>query len=270
MKPQQINNEHIVMTSKFMSKQFFISIAALTLFSNSNVMAEEIEATLEWSKRVELSTPVSGLVQEVFAQPGKIVAKGEVLIQLDPRAFKADLKYAQANLKNASEQHMEAKRELDRQADMYDRAMLSEHELQVAKNSFTAAQAKYHQAQSSLIKAKLNLEYSAVRAPFNAIAISIKAVKGQVVASEVTPPVLAIVAEAHRMLARFYTATDKINNFVENQGVKVNVSGSMYQGKIFKIALEPDGLKSDLYAVDVVFDSKDSVLRAGQKVTLDL
>lgn len=258
------------MTSKYNVKKFMISIATLSLFANTLVLAEEFEATLGWSKRVELSTPVSGLVQKVFAEPGKVVAKGDVLVQLDSRAFKADLKYAKARYKNMDEQSQEAKRELDRQTDMYDRTMLSDHELQVAKNNFTAALSEYQQAQSSLTKAKLNLEYSAIRAPFNAVVISSSAVKGQVVASEVTPPVLVIVAEAKRMLARFYVTADKINNLVINQGAKVNVAGQSRQGKIFNIALEPDKLKSEFYAVDVIFDSKEKLLRAGQKAKINL
>ena len=248
---------------------YFLSVTAL-LVTNSIVIAEEFEAHLNWSKRVELSSPVSGVVQKVFVEAGKNVAKGEALIQLDPRIFKADLKYAKAKLKNADEQNQEAKRELDRQADMYDRAMLSDHELQIAKNNFTAALAHYHQAQSSLTKAKLNLEYSTVRAPFNAIVISTTAVKGQVVASEITPPILVVVAEAQRMLARFYTTSDKVNNLVVNQGVKVNVAGHIFSGKIYTVALEPEQLKTGQYAVDVVFDPEDKVLRAGQKVTVDL
>ena len=267
---QPINNEHTIMNSKFNIKYFIISIITLTLFVNTFVIAEEFEAVLGWSKRVELSTPVNGVVQNVFTRSGKIVAKGEVLIQLDPRVFKADLKYAKDYFKNTNSQSLEAKRELDRQRDMYDRTMLSDHDLQVAKNNFTAAQSQYHQAQASLIKAKLNLENSAVRAPFNAVVISTAAVKGQVVASEVTPPVLVVVAEAQRMLARFYTIAGKVNDFVINQGVKLNVSGRQYQGKIFNIALEPDKLKPDHYAVDVVFDTKKDVLRAGQKATIDL
>ena len=251
-------------------KYFFIFIITLTLFTNTNVAAEEIEATLAWSKRVELSTSVNGIVQKVFAQPGKIVAKGEVLIQLNPRAFKADLKYAKANLKNTDGQRQEAKRELDRQTDMYDRAMLSEHDLQIAKNNFIAAQAHYHQAQSSLTKAKLNLEYSTIRAPFNAIVINVIAVKGQVVASVITPPVLVVVAQAQRMLARFYAKSDKVSDLVVNQGVNIDVAGRTYQGKILNIALEPDKLKPDHYAVDVIFDSKNTLLRAGQKVTVKL
>jgi len=123
---------------------------------------------------------------------------------------------------------------------MYDRTMLSDHDLQIAKNNFTAAQSQYFQAQAALTKAKINLEYSAIRAPFNAIVINTAAVKGQVVASEVIPPILVVVAEAQRMQARFYVETDKVNSLVVNQGVKVNVAGQNYQGKILNIALEPD------------------------------
>ena len=258
------------MILKYNIKYFFILAILLTLFTNSVVKAEEFEAILGWSKRVELSTPVNGVVQKVFAESGKIVAKGEVLVQLDPRIFKADLKYAQANIKNTYEKSLETKRELDRQLDMYDRSMLSEHDLQVAKNNFSSAQALYHQAEASLTKAKLNLEYSAIRAPFNAVVINSIAIRGQIVAAEVAPPTLVIVAEAQRILARFYAVTDKVNSFVISQGVEVNVAGQSYQGKILNIALESDKLKNGYYAVDVIFDSKDKILRAGQKATVDL
>ena len=160
------------MILKLDAKNLFVSIIAIALSTTSHVVAEEFEGVLDWSKRVELSTPVNGIVQKVFSQTGKIAAKGEVLVQLDPRAFKADLKYAKAKFKNTNEQSLEAQRELDRQLDMYDRSMLSDHDLQIAKNNFTAAQSNYLQAQAALTKAKLNLEYSAIRAPFNAIVIN--------------------------------------------------------------------------------------------------
>lgn len=251
------------------NKYFFVLVITLTLFSMSVAIAEEFEAKLVWSKRAELSAPVNGKVQKVFAQTGKMVAKGDVLVQLDPRVFKADLKFAKARLKNTNEQNLEAKRELERQLDMYDRGMLSEHDLQTAKNNHTAAQSNYLQAQANLTKAKLKLEYSAIRAPFNAVVISSSAVKGQVVTSDITPVVLVVVAEAKRMLARFYATNTKVNELVLNQGVIVNVAGEQYQGKVSSVALEIQSLETG-YAVDVVFDSKNKVLRAGQKATVDL
>ncbi len=255
---------------KFQLQNFSIFIFTCILFTSSIVVAEEFTATLDWSKRVTLSTQVNGLVQKAYAESGKIVAKGDVLVQLDPRAYRADLKYAKANLKNTDAQTQEAKRELDRQADMYDRSMLSDRDLQVAKNNLTAAQAKYRQAQSSLTRAKLNLEYSAIRAPFNAIVIRTMAIKGQVVVSQIEPPVLVIVAEANRMIARFYTTADKLNDFIINQGAIVKVAGEEYQGKILSIALEPEKENLSNYAVNVIFDSKNKVLRASQKALVDL
>jgi len=72
------------------------------------------------------------------------------------------------------------------------------------------------------------------------------------------------------MLAQFYATIDKVSSLVINQDVKVNVADQSYQGKIFNIALEQDKLKADHYAVDVIFDTKDKILRAGQRATVDL
>ena len=258
------------MTSKTLFKYSLALIITLSVSLSPLAVAEEFEAVLGWSKRVELSTSVNGMVQKVFVQSGNVVAKGEALVQLDPRVFKADLKYAKAKFTHANEQSLEAKRELDRQLDMYDRSMLSEHDLQVAKNNFSAAQSSYLQAQADLTKAKLNLEYSAIRAPFNAIVINTTAVKGQVVVSETRPPVLVVVAEAKRMQARFFVTAAKANELVLKQGVTINVVGESYQGKIVSIAIEPDELKAGYYAVDVIFDSKEAVLRSGQKAIVNL
>jgi len=258
------------MTSKYKFTKLLL-ITTLTILSSSLAIAEEFEATLDWSKRVELSTPVNGLVQKVFVQPGNFVARGDVLVQLDPRVFKANLKFAKAKLTNTYEESKETERELDRQHDMFDRSMLSEHDLQTAKNHHTAAHSSYLQAQADLTKAKLNLEYSAIRAPFNAVVIHSNTVKGQVVISEtVAPPILVVVAEAKRMLARFYVVGTKANEIVLNQGVKVTVANNSYQGKVKSIALESEPSKQGLYAVDVIFDSKETLLRAGQKAIVSL
>jgi multidrug efflux system membrane fusion protein len=256
------------MATRYGAKYLLVNL--LLCGSISTAIAEEYDSTLLWSQRVELSTPVNGVVHEVFAQTGKIAAKGEVLVQIDPRNFKAQLKYAKANLKSAEQNAQEAKRELDRQMDMYERTMLSDHDLQVAKNNHVSSLALLQQAESELTKANLNLEYSAIRAPFNAVVIDTKAVKGQVVSSEITPPVLVTVAEARRMVARIYVVSDKVSNFVLNQGATVTVAGKTFKGKIASIGMEAENTKSDHYRVDVVFDSNDDVLRAGQKAKVDL
>ncbi len=251
------------MTPKYKTNYFFSFTFIISILFSSILSAEEFEGVIAWSKRVELSTPVSGVVQKVFSQSSNIIAKGEVLIQLDPRTFKADLKYAKAQLVSSYGRQQEANRELHRQLDMYDRGMLSEHDLQVAKNNSTTTEAQYSQAQSSLTKAKINLEYSAIRAPFNAIVINTMAVKGRVVAASMNPPILVVVAEAHRMLVQFNIAADMLTRMSLKQPVKVSVAGNIYQGSVTAIALEQNA--NQAYTVDVIFDNKKDLLRAGQK-----
>ena len=60
------------MILKINAKNLFVSIIALALSTISHVVAEEFEGELDWSKRVELSASVNGIVQKVFSQPGKI------------------------------------------------------------------------------------------------------------------------------------------------------------------------------------------------------
>ena len=90
------------------------------------------------------------------------------------------------------------------------------------------------------------------------------------VASEVTPPILVTIAEAKRMLARIYVTADKLDNFALNQGANVNVAGQKFQGKVANIALEADVKRTGFYAVDVIFDTAEVVLRAGQPGTVEL
>lgn len=262
-----INYLDMSRATKFAAKSL---ITTLMLLLSTIVSATEYDSILTWSQRVELSTPLNGVVQDVFAQAGKIAAKGEILVQIDPRISKAKLKHAKAHLKSAEQNALEAKRELDRQMDMYERTMLSDHDLQIAKNSHITSLALLQQAESELTQANLNLEYSAIRAPFNAIIIDTKAVKGQVVSSEITPPVLVVVAEAGRMIARIYVAADKVSNLVLNQGASVKVAGKVYKGNISNIGMEADRIKADHFLVDIIFDSENDVLRAGQKAKVDM
>lgn len=231
-------------------------------------LAAEYEGVLTWSKRVELSTPVSGVVQKVFAFPGQTVASGATLVQLDPRPFKADLKQAAAKVKSSNDHRLEMQRELERQTEMYNRTMLSEHELQIAKNNLVAAEAAHETAQALHTKARLKLEYSAIRAPFNAVVISMHATEGQTVITEMNPQILVVVAEAQRMLVRFSATNTVIRNLTIGQGMNVLVNGTSYQAKLHRIGLEPDPT-SNTYPVDVIFDSGTTLLRAGQQAKVN-
>jgi RND family efflux transporter MFP subunit len=235
--------------------------------------AESVQAQLRWYKRVELGTPVSGVVREVKVNPGMRVDKDQLLVRLDQAVFEAQLAQAKANLSSVQEHYAEAKREENRAQELYDRTVLSDHDLQVAKNAHVRAKAQLEQAKAQLVKAQTDLQYSTLRAPFNGIVLQRLAEPGKVIAAELTPQTLVVLAEADHMLARAELSQARLQRLSVGQSVQVKLDGGQtLSGTIHTIGLEPakaDG-QPPRYPVDVLFETGGALLRVGEKVELIL
>ncbi len=127
--------------------------------------AAEYKAHLEPGRQLTLGTLVSGVVGEVRVQPGQTVRQGELLLQLDQREFLAQQRRAQSRLARAESLLGEALREENRARELYDRTLLSDHEMQKAQIGRLEAEARRQDAAAELVQAKLNLERSRIIAP---------------------------------------------------------------------------------------------------------
>lgn len=236
------------------------------------LLAEDYPAILQWAKRVELTTPVSGVIQTIRVEPGEKVAKGAVLVQLDDELFKSRVQASQATLRNQIAQHKEMQRELKRSQELYDRTLLSDHDLQVAKNNEAQARAELAKARAMAVQAKQNLTYSAVRAPFNALVLSRTAEPGKVISADLKPETLVIVAASDQMLARIWVSDKQVANIHNGMAAKVRVSGQEITGMVKSVAYEPEpkGTDNARYAVDVEFPTTNLTLRAGQQASVSL
>lgn len=243
--------------------------AVLLLLISGQLMAADYEAQLEWERRVELGTPVQGVITEVRAQTGQRVEAGDILVQLDERGFKADVGKAHTRLQSLEAVREEARRERDRAEELYDRTVLSDHELQIASNEAKQAEADYAAARAALVHARLNLEYSAVRAPFDALVIDVPAAQGQTVINDLQPVTLVTVADANSMVARAELTEEQIDPLEVGQTVTVKVNDKRHEGKLKSIGLEP--VKgSDRYTVAVSFAMEGERYRVGQTATIEL
>ena len=244
----------------------FVSVT----FFFSTAYAAGLDAKLHWARKVDMSTPVSGVVSAVKVQVGERVVKGQVLVQLDDRLLRANVVAQKAELKRALNDRDEARRELDRTQELYDMTSLSDHDLKLAAIAHDASEAAYQIAQAALLQAELELEYSAVRAPFNAWIISQQVEVGQTVISEQRAVPLVVLAEAGRMVARAKVSAAKAAKLKQGSKVSVTVDGKSYNGKILSIAMEPESTAADKYGVDSVFETGKNILRAGQSAKVNL
>lgn len=243
-------------------------IGFIALLSSNVVNALEFNATTGWANRVEIGSQVSGVVTSVNIVAGQQVKKDEILIQLDQRYFKAQYSNTQAQLASEKEAMDEAKRELERSLSLYEQTILAEHELQLAKNADKKALANYKKAVAENTRARMNLEYSSIIAPFDAVVLNVLRNKGESINARTETPLMLIVAEAGRMKATATVASDVLSNIKTGQEATVTVSGNSYSGVVKGIALEPEK-DSDLYKVDVEFKT-NVLIRAGSKASIRL
>jgi len=102
---------------------------------------------------VEVRPRVSGYIQEVRFQSGQLVKKGDVLFVIDPR-------WNQAVYDQRKAEFDQAERENDRTAQLLANKAISTEEADGRK-------ATYEEAKALLDSARLDLEYSEVRAPID-------------------------------------------------------------------------------------------------------
>jgi RND family efflux transporter MFP subunit len=228
------------------------------------VFAAQWDAQLQWVRTVPLTTPVSGVIAEVTAERGDRVRADQVLLRLEDSKQQAALAASEAKLKQAENNRSEAQRELERTQELYERTLLADHDLQLGKIQRDAAEAEWLSAKAALVKAQRDLYHSSVRAPFAAWVLQRSAEPGQTVVSELQATPLLVLAEAGRMLARAMVPEATLATLKLGQGVKVNVAGNTYSGKIHYLGLEPASSGGDQYPVDVIFDAGTQLLRAGQ------
>ena len=237
------------------------------------VQAKDLPATLDWIRRAELGTPVSGVIREVRVRLGQQVRKDELLLRLDPRGFQARVAAAGAFLEEARLRRAEAQRELDRAGELYERTLLSDHDRQVAEVAAATAEAVYRRAQAALAQARLDLEFSQLRAPFDAVVIGVSGAVGEAVAGGLAVRPLVVVADNRRMQAKTRVTLDQSQGLQPGQMARVAIGSGWLEARIQYLGWEPAGQTPDetLYDLHVIFNvPAGRRLRAGQPVMVRL
>lgn len=234
------------------------------------VWAADVPALLQWSQRVALSTPVSGVVQTVRANVGEQVKKGQVLATLDATAYQASVAESEGAVARVKEEAQDAKRNLDRVQELYKRTVISTSELETAQTRFARATAQLNEAQARLTLTRKRLGDATLRAPFDALVLERQVEPGQTVASQFQPQTLFVLARAGEMIARAKVSLAQIEKLKAGAAATVEVNHQSYSGKIKTLGLEPVGEKNEsAYPVDVLFAVKE-VLRAGMPAIVRL
>ncbi|HEY6896792.1 MAG TPA: efflux RND transporter periplasmic adaptor subunit [Rhodocyclaceae bacterium] len=115
---------------------------------------------------VTLKARIDGQVSAVPFQEGQAVKQGEVLLRLDPADFQARLRQAEAGLARDQAQLNKARNDLERANALAAKGFVSEQNLIAARSAVDTQLAALKGSQAALELARLQLDYTVIRAPF--------------------------------------------------------------------------------------------------------
>lgn len=249
-----------------MMKPWIASLGLALLGSVAS--AADYPAVLAWSQRATLSTPVSGVVESVAVTAGERVTAGQVLLSLDQRPFTTALRHAGAQEHKHKLRRDEAERELQRTRELYERTVISVHDLQVQEIAFASAEADYASARASLDAVRLDLEHSRIQAPFSGLVLATPVNAGETVVNSQQATPMIVMANDRPMLAEAALSADALPGLAAGVPAGVEVDGQRYAGKVLGVAGEADA--HGKYLLQVVFERGDSVLRAGLPARIEV
>ena len=127
--------------------------------------SDEFTGRLEAVHTVEVRPRVSGYLQSVHFKEGEIVRQGDLLFQIDPRPFQAEVDRLKGELSQAKAQRSRAQSDFDRAERLHNNDGMSAEEYDRRAAARSEAEARIASTEGALRGAELNLEFTRVTAP---------------------------------------------------------------------------------------------------------
>jgi len=128
---------------------------------------DEYTGRIEAVESVDVRARASGYLEKVNFKAGAAVHKGDLLFLIDARTFKAQLNYAVAEWEKVKSQRELAKKDLARAKNLLQAKAISTEEYDARQKGLQEAIAAVASAQAQVEIAKLNLQFTQVRAPIS-------------------------------------------------------------------------------------------------------
>jgi RND family efflux transporter MFP subunit len=128
---------------------------------------DEFIGRFEAAEEVVVRARTGGYLEQVHFNDGQMVDKGDLLFTIDQRPFQAALRQAEASLRVDQAQHDFATQQLERAESLVQRGNISRSVLDERREAFLSAQAALEGSRAALERARLDLEYTEIRAPIS-------------------------------------------------------------------------------------------------------
>jgi membrane fusion protein, macrolide-specific efflux system len=231
------------------------------------------QGKLEAKQYVDVGTQVSGQVKTIHVEIGDAVTKGELLAEIDPRVYQAQVEANEARINSLKAQLSQQKAEqtlaeqnLKRNQNLIainavSQQVLQESESQAAveKAQVDSIVAQIQETESNLQGSRTSLGFTKIYAPMAGTVTTMPAREGQTLNANQTAPIILQVANLDTMTVRAQVAEADVTRLKEGMAVYFTTLGNTerrWQGTVRQILPSPQ-IVNDVVLYDVLIDVKN-------------
>lgn len=264
-------------------------------FRTEKVVRGDITSTVTASGTVNavttvlVGTQVSGTVKEIFVDFNSAVKKNQVIAQIDPATFEAQVEQARAglllakaNLEKSDASLADAQRSMNRTKELYEKNLIARSDLDTAETNFltakaqvTASKAQIAQSDATLKTAETNMRYTRIVSPVDGIVVSRSVDVGQTVAASFqTPTLFTIAQDLTKMQIDTNVDEADIGKVKTEMDVDFTVDAypeTTFKGKVFQVRNAPISVQNVVtYDVVVKVSNPDLKLKPGMTANVSI
>lgn len=201
-------------------------VTDLTVRRATTAMPLDYVGRLVGAKEVQLRARVAGtLLRRVYTE-GQFVKAGDLMFIIDPEPHRAALAQQKAVLQQAQVQQARAKIERDRVLALHAKGAVSDADRDDALTAYASASASVETAAALVKQARINLQWTEVRAPISGVTGQEARSEGNLVTLDPSGSLLTTIVQLNPLTVDFAIPADEFrrNETLEAQGTLVQNS----------------------------------------------
>ncbi len=219
---------------------------------------------------VDVGAQVSGQLRKIHVEIGSVVQAGDLLAEIDPTVYRANVDARRAQLKNlratlveresqlllAQQQQARQKGLLSGDATTQEAVQQAEAALRAARAQIEALQAQIEQSESTLRADEANLNYANIYSPMSGVVVSITARQGQTINATQQAPIILRVANLSSMTVQTQVSEADIGQLRSNMDAYFTTLGNRgrrWWGKLRKVEPTPT-VTNNVVLYNALFD----------------
>lgn len=246
------------------------------------VQTVEASGTINAVNTVTIGSQVSGMIKNIYVDYNSKVKKGQLLAQIDPSLFQAQVNQAKGSLNAAMANYQKTKSTLiydeanyKRYKELYKKNYVSKNDLDLALATYRADSAALNANSANIQNTKAtlqnnltNLKYTKIISPIDGVIVSRAVEVGQTVAASFQTPTLFTVAQdLTKMHIEVSVSEADIGKVKEGQKAEYTLDGypnETFVGTVTQVRLASTTVSNVVtYTVVVGVDNKKNILKPG-------